>query len=375
MPLDSNKTPRRLLAIRLDNIGDVVMLSPALRALRAALPEAHITLMASPAGSQAASLLPWVDDVLVWRALWQDISGELAREYGREEQLFEELRRRRYDVAIIFTSFSQSPYPPAYACFLAEIPIRVGQSREFGGSLLSHWAIPPADSAHQVDRNLALLAFAGFTLAGYQLELHMPPDLQAEADHLLREAGIDPHAPFAVLAPGASCAARRYDPLRFARLARQLYSQSGLPIAVVGSPRESAWLAPLLEAARLPGPSPDGIVSLAGRTSVPQLAGVIRRACLVVANNSACLHIADAFEVPMVILYSGTETESQWMPRRAPARLLRRFTACSPCHRFECPYDMECLDIPPEEAVRAALELLGEPQAIEARNGRKASRN
>ena len=98
---------------------------------------------------------------------------------------------------------------------------------------------------------------------------------------------------------------------------------------------------------------------MAGQTTVPELAGVVRRAGLVIANNSGPLHLADAFGRPMVILYSGTDLESQWRPRRAPARLLRRPTACTPCYGFRCPYHMECLDIPPEEVVQHAQELLG----------------
>jgi ADP-heptose:LPS heptosyltransferase len=65
----------------------------------------------------------------------------------------------------------------------------------------------------------------------------------------------------------------------------------------------------------------------------------------------------------MVILYSGTELESQWEPRSAPAVLLRRDTSCSPCYGFTCPYEMECLDIPPAEVADAALRLLARPDA------------
>src|SRR5205823_4077590 len=70
---------RRILVVRLDNIGDVVMLSPALRAIRAALPEVHITLFTSPAGASAAPLLPWVGHVVVWSALWQQLDPAFSR--------------------------------------------------------------------------------------------------------------------------------------------------------------------------------------------------------------------------------------------------------------------------------------------------------
>ncbi len=96
---------------------------------------------------------------------------------------------------------------------------------------------------------------------------------------------------------------------------------------------------------------------------MPELAGILRRARLVIANNSGPMHIADAFARPMVILYSGTELEEQWRPRGSPVKLLRRNTHCSPCYAFTCPYGMECLDIPPEEVAAHALELLEQEKA------------
>jgi ADP-heptose:LPS heptosyltransferase len=344
---------RRLLAVRLDNIGDVVMLGPALRALRRALPDAAITLMASPAGSQVAPLLPWIDDVMTCRVLWQDASGAMPLDPQREIDLVEAIRARGFDAAVIFTSFSQTPYPAAYACYLAGVPIRVGQSKEFGGGLLSHWVRPRPDGIHQVDRNLFLLESAGLPDAGRHLELRVPEDVGAGAVRLLREVGIDPDGPFLALAPGASCPSRRYEPARFAAVARGLATRTGLPIVVVGSGREAELVEPILAATRS-----SSVVSLVGRTSVPELAAVLQRSLLVLANDSGPMHLADAFGRPMVILFSGTELEEQWRPRRAPARLLRQPTDCAPCYTFHCPYQMECLDISPEEVVAATLELL-----------------
>jgi lipopolysaccharide heptosyltransferase II len=343
--------------IRLDNIGDVVMLGPAMRALRQALPEAALTLLCSPAGSQVAPLLPWLDDVMVTRATWQDASGALPLDPARELALVAEVRARRFDAALIFTSFSQSPYPPAYVCYLAGVPIRIGQSREFGGSMLSRWVRPLPDPTHQVDRNLHLLTEADIPLAGRHLELRVPPAVQASADDLLRARGIDPATPLIVLAPGASCVARRYDPGRFAAVARQLVERTGLPGVVIGSAREEALATSVVD-----GSAPS-LVSLVGHTSVPEMAAVIQRASLVIANNSGPLHVADAFRRPMVILFSGTDHESQWQPRAGVARLLRRATTCSPCFRFDCPYEVACLDLPPTEVVAAALDLLTTPSA------------
>ena len=349
---------RRLLVVRLDNIGDVILLSPALRALHQALPQAAITLMASPAGSQAAPLLPWVDDLIVHRAVWQDVSHRLPQDPAREMAFIERLRQRQFDAAVIFTSFSQSPYPPAHVCYLAGIPVRLGQAAAFGGGILSDWVKPQPDNTHQAERNLYLLESVGFRVPDRHLELRVPADVQETADTLLRRRELDPFAPFILLAPGASCPARRYPPHRFAAVVRLLAAQTPWPIVVVGSEPEKALFAPIL-ADDLGG----RVISLVGETSVPELTAVIRRASVVLANNSGPLHMADAFGRPLVVLYSGTEFETQWQPRRSPARLLRRPTVCSPCYRFQCPYNLECLDIPPEQVAAAVLSLLCEPLA------------
>ena len=127
---------RNILAVRLDNIGDILMLGPALRAIKETSPEARITLLASPAGATAAPLLPWIDDVIIWRPVWQDVGGRMPFDPEREYQLISLLAERKFDAAIIFTSFSQTPHTPGYACYLAGIPLRAGESKEFGGSTL-----------------------------------------------------------------------------------------------------------------------------------------------------------------------------------------------------------------------------------------------
>lgn len=350
---------RRVLVVRLDNIGDVIMAGPALRTLRRALPETEITLLATPGGSQAAPMLPWIDDVIVRRVLWQDISGAWPFDPIAEFGLIDDLRRRSFDAAVIMTSFTQSPYPPAYVAYLAGIPIRIAQSREFGGSVVSQWVRPLPDDTHQVDRNLHLLEEAGFDIAGRHLELHLPDEVRAAAAGILEAAGIAAGEPFVAVAPGASAEARRYDPKRYAVVARNLaqaaHPQTGesLRVVLLGSHREAALIQPILEA----GES-EGVVSLAGRTSVPEMAAVIDRSVLLIGNNSGPLHMADALNRPMVILYSGTEYESQWRPRTAPARLLRRSTFCTPCFAFRCRFRMECLDIAPETVVGESLAML-----------------
>jgi ADP-heptose:LPS heptosyltransferase len=333
---------RNLLVMRLDNIGDVIMTSPALRALKENLPEARLTLMASPGGALVAPLLPWVDEVLPWRALWQDL-GRLPFDSDREWQLIDILKSHGFDAAIIFTSFSQSPHPPALICALAGIPLRLGESKEDGGSSLTT-AVPPApNEMHQVDRNLRLLEAIGFPIADRALSLQIP-DVRSPVS-----------SPYLLLTPWTSCQSRNYDDTRFATAARQLAEITGSPVVVTGVAKDRDRSEALL---KILG---DWAIDRIGQTTLPELAALIARAQLVLTNNTSTMHIADATRTPMVVMFAGTELECQWQPRSTQFQLLRRPTACSPCYAFTCPYSLECLDIAPEQIVAAGLGLLDRP--------------
>ena len=119
---------RRILAVRLDNLGDVLLTTPAIRAVKAALPEATIHLLTSPVGAQAGRLNPDIADVIVHEAPWVDPWQQLPHCPGRERALIGRLQDERFDAAIIFTSFRQSSLPAAYLCYLAGIPLRLGAS-------------------------------------------------------------------------------------------------------------------------------------------------------------------------------------------------------------------------------------------------------
>jgi ADP-heptose:LPS heptosyltransferase len=340
---------RNILAVRLDNLGDVVMLGPALRAVKETSPDARLTLLASPGGAAVAPLLPWVDEAITWRSVWQDL-GHLPFDPARERELIDLLAGRGFDAALIFTSFSQSPHPPGYVCYLAGIPLRAGESKEFGGAVLSHELRGAPDELHQVERNLRLVEQLGFVPRDRRLALALPHEARAAAPGLLAGAGIDPEAPFVLLHPGASAQARRYPPERFAEVARLLEGH-GLPVLVTGVAREEEIVAAVLAGA----PTAH---SLGGRTGLAEYAALVERAALVICNNTLPMHMADALRTPLVVTYAGTELEEQWRPRTAPARLLRRPTPCQPCYLFRCPIGHPCLDIPAGEVAEAALSLL-----------------
>ncbi len=131
------KHVQRVLVIQVGSQQNLMQTIPALQKLRDLLPDAVITLMVSPNLKQLGLQMPWVDDVLVYEdddCKFINTECELA--------LITKLRQYAFDATVIFTNPGESPYALAYICYLAEIPIRIGQSQEFGGSVLSHWVKP-----------------------------------------------------------------------------------------------------------------------------------------------------------------------------------------------------------------------------------------
>jgi ADP-heptose:LPS heptosyltransferase len=183
----------------------------------------------------------------------------------------------------------------------------------------------------------------------------IPLHIQKAANQLLQKVSVDPRKPYIVLVPRASCDSRQYDLGRFRQAAELLArDRVDIPVVVLGSQKETSAL-------EFFGPNKgegQRVVSLVGCTTVPEFAAIIRRARLVICNNSSALHFADAFRIPLVVLYSGTEELEQWAPRESQAALLYRPVQCSPCYRFQCPYGKECLDIPPDEIVMRVKQLL-----------------
>ena len=334
--------------MRPDNIGDVILATPVLRALKATLPDVHLTLFASAAGGKMAPMLPWIDDLIIDRPLWQAIDDR-AFDPEAECALIGRLRAGFFDAAVILTSFSQSPFPPAFVCRAADVALRLGESIESDNGLLTHTPVvsTPHDT-HQALRNVALLSAIGIACKDSNPRLTVPP----EAARRWRDDFGLPGKGYIALVPFASCAARTYHLDRSFAAGRSLGRAKSLPVVALGTARDRPQVASLLDANR------DYIIDGFGRTDLTAFAAALCDAALIVTGNTSALHFAEAFGVPVVAVYSGSDPVSHWRPRGTAHRLLRREVTCSPCYRFDCPNDLVCMDLRAEDATAAGLALL-----------------
>ncbi len=355
------RSVRSVLAVRLDNLGDVLMTTPALAGIRRGLPRARIVLLASRSGAAVAAHLPMVDEAIRFDAPWVKSSESAfeAEDYGAcEIRLIDDLRARRFDAAIIFTVCTQSALPAALWCRLAGIPLRLAHSRENPYGLLTDWVIDRevvADGMrHEVERQLALVTAVGLQPADEHLVFELASGDVEQCRQRLADAGLDPAWRYFVVHPGATAASRRYPAERFGVAAESIALRTGCVAVYTGSANEQA----LIDAAREPMTQPS--FSLAGRLELGEFAALIAGAQVLVTNNTGPVHLAAALGTPVVDLYA--LTNPQHTPWKVASRVLNHQVPCRNCLKSECPEGHhDCLRrVAPEAVVAGALELMSD---------------
>jgi lipopolysaccharide heptosyltransferase II len=346
-------TAERLLCIRLDSLGDVLMMSPAIRALRESVPGRRITLLTSPSGAAVAELIPEIDDVLVYEAPW--VKSTPPRLAGDVDQaLIRRLRAGRFDAAVIFTTFSQSPLPAALLCFLAAIPLRLAHCHEKPYELLTDWVPDPEPAGgirHEVRRQLDLMATVGAHTGREHLSLRVPHHVRVSISSSLHELGLGKGERWAVVHPGSTAASRRYPPELFAEVMRRLVAEHRWQVVLTGAADERDLVREIAQQAAVP------VHDLTGTLDLAELAALIASAPVLITNNTGPAHIAAAVGTPVVCLYA--LTNPQHTPWMVPSRVLSHDVPCRWCYRSVCPEGHHaCLrGVPPDAVVRAAVEL------------------
>jgi heptosyltransferase I len=293
--------------VKLSSIGDVVHALPVATALRAALPQAHVTwiverreaavLRGNPALSEIVPI-----DTRRWRRARGPLS--LAETAGALVMLRRHLRTARFDVAVDLQGLVKS----GVITRATRAPLRIGfatsQCREPLNTLFTNRRVsPPASARHVVERYLALVEPLGVGVG--PVEFPLPADAAAETRiaEFLAGAGLKPRDRLVVLNPGAGRADKRWSSARFRTLARRLADEASACVLVTWGPNE------LGEARAIADGGPAGRVALAPATNLDELLAVLRRADVVVAGDTGPLHLAAALGRTCVGLYGPTSAE------------------------------------------------------------------
>ncbi|MBW4582119.1 MAG: lipopolysaccharide heptosyltransferase II [Tildeniella nuda ZEHNDER 1965/U140] len=347
---------KKILCIRLDAIGDVLMTTPAIRALKQGDPNRHITLLTSYSGADVAALVPEIDRVITYDPPWMKATAP--RLNSRPElAMVEALRQEAFDAAVIFTVFSQNPLPSALLCYLADIPLRLAHCHENPYQLLTDWVLDPEPSSgirHEVRRQLDLVASLGFHIEDECLSLHVTESNHQRLLQRLQLLELDIKQPWVVIHPGATAASRRYPAEGFAAVARRLVLDANCQVLFTGTEPERELVAAIQAAMGVAS------ASLVGELDLAEMAALLAIAPLLIANNTGPAHIAAAVSTPVVDLYA--LTNPQHTPWGVPNRVLFHDVPCKFCYKSICPEGHHhCLQlVSPDDVFRAACELMAD---------------
>lgn len=317
---------RRILIRAANWVGDAVMSTPMIRAVRHNFPRAEIHVLAKPWVAPVFENSPDVDRIIPYDAMGRHAAARgILRLCG-------ELRGEGFDLAVLV----QNAFEAALIARLSGIPRRLGYDTDGRTLLLTH-AVPMTrriKRRHQIDYYLGVLTGAGLRTFGRETTLYISAAERVRAARILRKAGAAHTDGIIGLNPGAAFGgAKRWLPERFAELGRRLRSRRpARPVVIFGGPGE----ADLGDAIRRE--IGDGCINFAGRTTLREAMALIERCRLFVTNDSGLMHAADALRVPLIAVF-GPTNHTTTSPSGSYSRMVRVPVSCSPCMKPECPIE------------------------------------
>lgn len=304
---------KNILVVRLDNMGDLLMTTPAIRALKETF-NSKITVLTSSMAAGIARNIPEIDDIITFDVPWvKTANASFSHDFLR---MVEVLKSKQFDAAVVFTVFSQNPMPAIMLAYLADIPNRLAYCRENPYELLTNW-VPDQEPytliKHQVQRDLDLIAAIGATSYNNFLSLNIP-DVWESTQKKLDKNSINLQKSWLILHPGVSEIKRQYPTENWIELGKRLVADFGYQLLLTGSASEK----------NLTDQIQQGIgtnaFSIAGLLSLDELSCLIKEASLLISVNTGPVHIAAATQTPVVVLYA--QTNPQHTPWKTPSKVL-----------------------------------------------------
>jgi len=352
-PRPSPHAPKRILVIRLDRIGDVVLSTPVLQALRQQFPHAFIAMMVRPACQDIVEGNPYLNEVMLYEKEGQQRSVLHTITFARR------LRRHAFDTAIVLHPNNRSHWIP----WLARIPVRIGYDRKCGWLLTHRLPHRKQEGAqHEAAYTLELLAPLGITPPSTPRPfVPVSPRAAQRIETWLAEQSITSTERLVAIHPSASCVSKRWMPERFAKVADQLIVEQGVRICLIAGASDVRYAQQMADAMTQP------VLNVAGRLSVGELAALLRRCQLLISNDSGPVHLAAAVGTPVVDIFGRNQrglSPLRWGPLGEGHVVLHKEVGCVTCLAHNCDIEFLCLtSLGADEVYRAAVSVLSQKSA------------
>jgi len=338
---------KKILIVRLDRIGDVVLSTPVLKAVRDAYPDSHIAFMVAPHAREIADGNPYINEVIVYdkAILHKGVFDGAKFVYG--------LARKRFDIAIMLHPTRRTHL----LSFFSGIPKRLGYERKMGLILTDR--IPDKKHLglkHEIDYTLGLLRYIGIEPTNRKLYVPVDNDSEDRVRRILADGGISDGDKIVAINPGASCRSKRWPAERFAEVADALARELGVKIVVVSGSQDKSFADSTLSAMKT------GALDLSGKTTIRELACLLKRSSLFISNDSGPVHIACAVGTPVISVFGRSDrglSPRRWGPTNKIDRVIHKDVGCEICLAHKCKAELKCLAaITADEVVRNAKEML-----------------
>lgn len=298
------ETVHRVLVVKIKYIGDVLLCTPVFRGLREAFPEATLTALVASGTEDVLRHHRDVDEVLTVDRFGAR-AGRQSRWRAEDFRLVRRLRERGFDLAIDLTDGDRA----AFLTWASGARLRVGFNRE---RRLRGWAyhrIVPiwSELRHRVEADLDALRTLGLPVRPVAPTLDVPPEAEVAAEQLLARKRVVRDRDLVLIHPGARWWFKAWPPDRFAALADGIEEELGAQIIIAGGPGDVATAEGIRGEMRYPA------ISVAGETSILELAAVLKRCRLFVGNDNGPMHVAAAVGTPVVALF-GPTNPVEWGP-------------------------------------------------------------
>ena len=322
---------KNILVVRSDRVGDVVLTTPALAALREAFPQATISVLATSQTREIVEGNPHINEVIV-----DDRKGA-QKGFGGFFHLVGLLRKKNFDLAVIFHTKKRTNL----LCFLAGIPTRLGYRNNKFGFLLTKGVkdIRMEGNKHEAEYCLELLKHIGVESNNLKLHVSLKRKSEDWARQFIKDNNISDSNILIAVHPGASCISKRWPARRFAEVIDAIQFPV-VKIILVGTADNEKIAKEIRAAVQAP------IIDLTGLTSIGQLASLLKRCRLLISNDSGPVHIAAAMGTPVISIFGRNQaglSPRRWGPLGQNDVILHKEVGCEICLAHNCMIDFECL--------------------------------
>lgn len=341
------KKPKKILLVRTDRLGDVILSTPVIKNLKLAFPQASIFFMCRPYTKEAVLGNPWLDDVIVYD------------KYGKHKSFLATikfsfyLRRKRFDWAIILHPTNRAHL----LAFLAGIPFRAGWNKKLGFLLnkkLTH--TKDKGQKHESDYSLDVLRSLDIPIKEKNTYFSIDAQAQSKVEELLRAKGVRENDKFIVIHPCASCISKRWPTGYFIELIRLLKKEINYKIIVVSSENEKEFVKELTDSLE--------VIDLCGKLSISELGSLLKKAMLFISNDSGPVHIAASLNTPVISIFGRKNpglSPTRWRPLGEKSYYIHKDAGCRVCLAHDCQKGFQCLrNIEPKELFGMVMNILKE---------------